>query len=166
MTRRRFFTRDEFTGAHMIAVICIFFGVIIAVNLFMAYHASRSWTGLVVANSYVASQQFNEIVDRIEAQRARGWNQEFELADGRVGFRLTDAGGSPIAIRSASMTFRRAAHDRDDHTVALSRNAAGGYEAAHRLANGIWVVEIDADLGGEEWRDSFRIRVENGALRK
>ena len=50
----------EFTGRHMLAIMLAFFGTIIAVNLVMAIFASRSWTGLVVKNSYVASQEFNE----------------------------------------------------------------------------------------------------------
>ena len=49
----------EFTGRHMLAIMLAFFGVIIAVNLVMATLASKSWTGLVVKNTYVASQQFN-----------------------------------------------------------------------------------------------------------
>ena len=40
-----------------------FFGVIIAVNVVMATLASTSWTGLVVENSYVASQEFNRKAD-------------------------------------------------------------------------------------------------------
>lgn len=164
MSRRRFFTRSEFTGAHMAAVIFAFFGVIIAVNLVMAWHASRSWTGLIVRNSYVASQHFNETVEAIRTQRARGWQQQFELGNGSVSVRLTDAAGSPLRMQSAAVTFRRAAHERDDHTVALDRTADGSYSAPHAIADGIWVVEIDADLGGEAWRDSFRIRVRKGVL--
>lgn len=50
----------EFTGRHMLAIMLAFFGVIIAVNGVMATFATRSWSGLVVENTYVASQQFNE----------------------------------------------------------------------------------------------------------
>ena len=46
----------RFTGFHMLACMIVFFGVIVAVNLTMATLASQSWTGLVVKNSYVASQ--------------------------------------------------------------------------------------------------------------
>ncbi|HLA02420.1 MAG TPA: FixH family protein, partial [Aestuariivirga sp.] len=43
-----------FTGWHMAAITISFFAVIIAVNLTLAVFASSSWSGLVVANSYVA----------------------------------------------------------------------------------------------------------------
>ncbi|TIW70058.1 MAG: cytochrome oxidase, partial [Mesorhizobium sp.] len=43
----------EFTGRHMLFIILGFFGVVIGVNLTMATLASKSWTGLVVENTYV-----------------------------------------------------------------------------------------------------------------
>ena len=52
MTRR-------FTGWHFTAIITAFFGVVIAVNLTMAVFATRTFGGVVVENSYVASQTFD-----------------------------------------------------------------------------------------------------------
>ena len=36
----------RFTGWHMTICLLVFFGVVIAVNVFMAVTASTSWTGL------------------------------------------------------------------------------------------------------------------------
>jgi nitrogen fixation protein FixH len=36
-----------FTGYHMLAILVAFFGVIISVNLLMAYYANSSWSGLI-----------------------------------------------------------------------------------------------------------------------
>ena len=47
MTVRR---QKEFTGTHMVLLICGFFGTIIAVNLALTWFALGSWTGLVVDN--------------------------------------------------------------------------------------------------------------------
>ena len=52
-------TRRRFTGYHMAAILVAFFGVIIAVNMVMATLATRTFGGVVVENSYVASQEFN-----------------------------------------------------------------------------------------------------------
>ena len=62
----------EFTGRHMLAAMLAFFGVIIAVNITMAVFAQTSWTGFVVRNSYVASQEFNGKVAAARAQAALG----------------------------------------------------------------------------------------------
>ncbi len=53
-----------------------FFGVIIAVNLTMAYFANSTWSGLVVANGYVASQSFDKDLAKARAQEALGWKVE------------------------------------------------------------------------------------------
>ena len=50
----------KFTGKHALAVFVGAFGVIIAVNLVLAYNAVKTFPGLEVKNSYVASQEFNE----------------------------------------------------------------------------------------------------------
>ena len=63
-------TGGEFTGRHMLGIMLAFFATVIAVNVTMAMFASKSWTGFVVRNSYVASQEFNE---RSE-ERRRPWD--------------------------------------------------------------------------------------------
>ena len=45
---------------HALAMFVAAFGVIIAVNLVLAYNAVKTFPGLEVKNSYVASQEFNE----------------------------------------------------------------------------------------------------------
>ncbi|MEO0913737.1 MAG: FixH family protein, partial [Pseudomonadota bacterium] len=72
---------EKFTGWHMFAVMVLFFGTIISVNLTLAYFASQSWTGLVVKNSYVASQHFNEDQARLKAQKLLYWVEKLEHSD-------------------------------------------------------------------------------------
>jgi nitrogen fixation protein FixH len=72
-----------FTGRHMTAIICGFFGVVIAVNLTMATLASRTFGGTVVDNSYVASQKFNGWIAAGRAQKALGWQVAVALDEAR-----------------------------------------------------------------------------------
>ncbi len=58
------------TGRHVLIGFCAAFGVIIAVNLWLAISAVRTFPGLDVPNSYVASQTFDK---RRAAQEALGW---------------------------------------------------------------------------------------------
>ncbi|MBU1306263.1 MAG: FixH family protein, partial [Alphaproteobacteria bacterium] len=62
-----------FTGRHMLLISIAFFAVVLAANLTMAISSARTWTGLVVANSYVASQQFQTVHNDIARQVAAGW---------------------------------------------------------------------------------------------
>lgn len=63
----------RFTGRHFTAIIVAFFGVVIAVNLTMAMFATRTFGGVVVENSYVASQKYNGWLDAARKQDRLGW---------------------------------------------------------------------------------------------
>jgi nitrogen fixation protein FixH len=72
-----------FNGWHMTAIICGFFGVVIAVNVTMATLASTTFGGTVVDNSYVASQKFNGWIAAGRAQQKLGWEVRVALDAGR-----------------------------------------------------------------------------------
>ena len=63
-------TERRFTGRHAALLFVGSFGIIISVNVALAVNAVRTFPGLEVKNSYVASQEFN---DRLHAQTALGW---------------------------------------------------------------------------------------------
>ena len=69
----------KLTGKHVLMIFAGAFGVIISVNLVLAYSAIKTFPGLEVKNSYVASQTFNE---RKAAQEALGWNVSAHHHDG------------------------------------------------------------------------------------
>jgi nitrogen fixation protein FixH len=56
----------------MAAIMVAFFAVVIAVNVYMARLASSTFTGVVVENSYVASQHFNRWLDEARAEERLG----------------------------------------------------------------------------------------------
>lgn len=154
----------EFTGRHMLVIMLAFFGVIIGVNVLMAVVAGSSWTGFVVKNSYVASQEFNEKVAAARAQAALGWTPKLTISGGKVHFALSDAVGKPVPITGGSAAFRRPAYEAEDVTVALTgaANSASG-EVALRDGNGI--VEINANAGLDHpWHEILRIVVRDGEL--
>lgn len=153
-------TPPSFTGRHMLAVVLGFFGVIIAVNLTLALFAARSWTGLVVENSYVASQHYNEELARAQRQRALGWQGGLSYDGGRLVFRLHDAAGEPLAGMQVTATVRRPTHEGEDRELSLSPGAAGVYAVAVALMPGTWAAEVHA-LGrdGRPYRRDYRLWV-------
>ncbi|WP_338720691.1 FixH family protein [Devosia sp. XK-2] len=134
-------TAKPFTGWHMLAIICTFFGVVIAVNVTMAVSSMRTWTGLVVANSYVESQRFNEKQHRIAAQREAGWSVQTQYRDGQIVFAARQADGAALTLEAVSAFVRRPVGGHDDATIALVREG-GAYIGAHELAAGVWDVII------------------------
>ncbi|MDX8434742.1 cytochrome oxidase [Mesorhizobium sp. M4B.F.Ca.ET.215.01.1.1] len=155
----------EFTGRHMLFTILGFFGVVIGVNVTMATLASKSWTGLVVENTYVASQQFNRKAEEGRAQAALGWTGELTIVSGNVRYSLSDAAGKPVPLHGVKVRFRHPAYEAEDKTVVLASGSGQEFGVRHTPKDGVWIVEIDADAGlAEPYRDVRRIMISHGAL--
>jgi nitrogen fixation protein FixH len=73
----------QIKGWHVALAFGLAFGLIIAVNLTLAFNAIRTFPGLEVKNSYVASQSFDR--DR-QAQTALDWQGFGAFRRTRVGF--------------------------------------------------------------------------------
>ncbi|CDX13558.1 Nitrogen fixation protein fixH [Mesorhizobium plurifarium] len=161
----------EFTGKHMLIFVLAFFAVVIGVNVTMATLARKSWTGLVVENTYVASQQFNEEARKGRAQAALGWTGKLTVASGEVSYSLVDSQGKPVPLHGVRMLFRHPAYEAQDEALTLAAvpgdtsGNMGAFAVRHTPKNGVWIVEIDADAGlTSPFRDVRRIMISNGAL--
>ncbi|SHF74719.1 Nitrogen fixation protein FixH [Kaistia soli DSM 19436] len=128
----------EFTGWHMLAGMGAFFGVIIGVNVFLAVSASRTWTGLVVENSYVASQEFNEKERLAKEQAALGWRAVLTYDASRLQLDIRDRDGAPIDLGPVTVALTRPLGDHEDRTVPLFRGTNGVYSAVIDLPHGVW----------------------------
>jgi nitrogen fixation protein FixH len=131
----------EFTGRHMLLVICGFFAVVISVNVVMAVSASRTWTGLVVQNSYVESQQFQEKHDRVKAQVAEGWRFTIGYRAGSLYFHASDKSGNPLVLDAVQAFLRRPVGGHDDQSIGLVQTDQD-YAALVELAPGVWDVTV------------------------
>lgn len=156
----RLFARNEFTGWHMAVVMGLFFGTIIAVNVTLAVFAGSSWSGLVVKNTYVASQKFNEETARRAAEAALGWRAVPTYAEGRFDLALAGPDGDPIRHAVVTATLGRPATEVEDRALQLLP-AGDGYSAPVELASGIWQAEL-AVIGpkGERWSHAYRFTVD------
>lgn len=130
----------ELKGRHVLAIAVGAFGVIIAVNLVMAWQAIRTFPGLEVANGYVASQTFD--VER-RAQEALGWTAVPDYRDGRLTLTVTDADGLPAVVQSLEVLVGRTTAANDDQQPVLTR-VAGVWEADLALARGKWMLKVEA----------------------
>ncbi|MFP3383358.1 MULTISPECIES: FixH family protein [Tritonibacter] len=130
----------EFTGKHMLALCVGCFGIIIAVNIYMAVSAVRTFPGLEVKNSYVASQEFDI---RRAAQEALGWSVYASAVGDRVKLEITDRNGAPVEAASLTATLGRATHVKDDQTPAFVFDG-DAYVAPAKLAPGNWNIRMVA----------------------
>ena len=137
-------TPKPFTGRHMLLVTVSFFAVVVAANLTMAISSARTWTGLVVDNSYVASQEFQSVQDTIARQKAAGWTLKTSYDNGVVRFEALDSAGAPIALTGVSAFIRRPVGGHDDTSIGLSLKD-GAYEASITLPPGVWDITVTTD---------------------
>lgn len=130
----------KLTGWHVFAIFGAAFGVIIAVNLALAWNAVATFPGLEVKNSYVASQSFD---DRRTAQNALGWNVTATAKGGLVILEITDTAGKPIQAGTLDATLGRATHVKDDRTPNFAFDGQA-YVARETLSPGNWNIRMKA----------------------
>lgn len=142
-----------FTGKKFLAVMLGFFGVIIGVNLLMAWLAIGSFPGVIVESGYVASQDFNDDSKRFAAQAERGWVVATDEAAGLA--TITISGPDGAAVPGLTLTVRaiRPTDERMDADLAFEETAPGVYVARENLAAGQWRLSILAEGVGDRWSD-------------
>ena len=132
--------RGPLTGHKVFAIFASFFVVIIGVNLVLAWQAIATFPGLETANSYVASQTFDD--DRA-AQLALGWTVTAAVHQGELQVSITDAEGMPVQAAAISGIFGRATVTRDDQTPDFAFDGAL-YRAAVTADQGNWNLRLQA----------------------
>jgi nitrogen fixation protein FixH len=137
------------TGWHMLSIVFAFFGTIIAVNLVMAFAATGTFPGLVVENSYVASQHYDELLAKSQAQDAAGWQHELSIDEGQIDFRLATAAGTPAADLTVTAYVGRPSTTREDRMLTLTPLGRGRYQSVDALPPGRWELDLEARHGGE-----------------
>lgn len=132
----------ELTGQKVLAISVASFGLIIAVNFYMAFKAISTFPGLEVDNSYVASQSFD--ADR-RAQIALGWTVTpiYDAAKHIITLDFRDLNGAPVTVRDLTVLIGRSTEARDDlHPLFTQSN--GVYTAPVDLPMGKWMLHIEA----------------------
>ncbi|SMO67377.1 FixH family protein [Ruegeria faecimaris] len=138
----------KFTGKHALAVFVASFGVIITVNLVLAYSAVKTFPGLEVKNSYVASQEFNE---RLKEHQALGWFIRAEISGGLLILHITDQTGAPVKVADLQAVVGRATHVKDDFAPGFTFDGTA-YATPASLGPGNWNIRLVAkDHSGAEF---------------
>lgn len=150
----------QITGRHVLIFTVAAFSIIIAVNLTLAVQAVRTFPGLEVKNSYVASQNFD--ADRA-AQIALGWDVAAEYADGQLTVSFTRDGAQALDVAELSALVGWATSTRDD-VVPEFTQAGGVFTAPVTLEPGNWNIRLNAvSQDGTEFRQRVVLNVDPGS---
>lgn len=124
------------TGRHVAMMFVTGFGIIIAVNAALAINAVRTFPGLEVPNSYIASQTFQA---RSDAQQSLGWVASAVYKDGELRLTITDAAGNPAPALDLSAHIGRPTEAKNDADLDL-RDGSSRID----LAEGAWRLDLSA----------------------
>lgn len=134
-------TQDKhLTGRHVAMIFVSAFAVIIGVNLLLAVSAVKTFPGLEVKNSYIASQTFD---DRRQAQHALGWDVGAVAENGELVLSIRDSAGQPVEAATLNAVFGRATHVKDDFIPEFQFDGQN-YVAHAVLAEGNWNMRMTA----------------------
>lgn len=135
----------RFTGWHMTAILLAFFGVIVAVNFTMAAFATRTFGGVVVENSYVASQKYNGWLKAAREQERLGWKAEARL-DGERRVKVE------VSLPGAVVTGYAEHPLGQEADVPLRFTGIGSFRSQNPLPPGRWTVHLLVRRGAEQAR--------------
>jgi nitrogen fixation protein FixH len=136
-------TRErKLTGWHVLAMFVAFFGVIIAVNITLAWKAISTFPGVEVENGYVASQSFDK--DRA-AQIALNWTLTpgYDPVAHELRLAFEDKAGQPVTLGTLSVLVGRTTETSDDQRPEFVLQN-GVYVAPATLAMGKWMMAVEA----------------------
>ncbi|MCW2284441.1 nitrogen fixation protein FixH [Rhodoblastus acidophilus] len=141
------------TGRSVLLMLMAFFGVMLAVNVYMAREAVATHPGLDQRNPYDEGVAYNKEIAAARAQDALGWSVDLTRARKGAATEVTasvkDKAGQPVSGLQASLHFVHPSSSRLDKEVAAGVIADGLYAGAADLTPGHWLVEIAFTRDGE-----------------
>lgn len=142
------------TGWHVLAILGVFFGVMVAVNVVFVTAALSTHSG-ETRYAYMKGLNFNEVLAEERAQSELGWGMKIELvrpanAPARLVATLSQRDGSPLTGAGMTAIVGRPATQADDATLSFTETSPGHYEApAPMLGPGAWRFEATATKPGQ-----------------
>ena len=152
------------------------FVVIIVVNMFMLYFATRSFSGLSANDPYMTGNNYNTEIAAAEAQKRLGWKSTlsvdvtpppagFAMPAGslptRLSLAVTDRNGKPVEGLLITVELRRPTKLGMDQRVELATSERGVYTQWVGVpAPGQWDVRVLALRDAEVYRLSQRALIQ------
>ena len=156
MTSKR--APKAFTGRHMAAILIGFFAVVIVVNLVMARFALSTFGGTVVDNSYVASQHYNEWLQRAEAQDRLGWDMAVRVGTDRHAVLSVRKGGAPLTGLTVAATLAHPLGRAAPRAIVFAADADGALRSVEPLPPGRWRLDLSIRQAADEAR--YRVDIQ------
>ncbi|MEE9346837.1 MAG: FixH family protein [Robiginitomaculum sp.] len=144
--------KKELTGKHVLVMLVVFFGLIIAVNGYFLYAAVTTFRGEDIKQSYRQGLEYNETIAQRAAGQALGWSATANLIEGDNGasqviIEMKDAAGDPLTGLTLTGRLRHPADTARDKPLIFETLGAGRYMAPALDVTGKWQLNALASKG-------------------
>ena len=136
-----------FTGKHMAAILFAGFGIVFAVNFSMASLATRGFGGVVVENSYVASQKYNGWLEEARRQKMTGWDAQVTRTDGNRLSVMTQDTPEDVVVTAIA---RHPLGHEPDQDLTFERVGDNQYVSVDPMGDGRRIVRLHIRSGAQE----------------
>lgn len=145
-------TKKKITGFHVTLMFVAFFGVIMAVNFYMASLALGSFSGTVVDNSYVASQKYNEWLEESRQEAAHGWTvSDPKRASDKLQLSVVNAQGNPLSDAKVTTIAYHPVGRTEAINLTFTKNSDGQFTSNETLPSGRWKLKISITERGRNY---------------
>lgn len=152
----------KLNGYHVLGIFGGCFGIILSVNLFMAFQAVSTFPGLEVSSSYADSQTFDV---RRHAQEELGWQASVETTNTQVTLTLVDEAGRPVYPAELTALLTRPTTRANDQVLELTRGPNGTLTAPAVLDAGRWRLRmVGVARDGTDYRHNITFTIPASAL--
>ncbi|MHB8886876.1 MAG: FixH family protein [Methylovirgula sp.] len=136
------------TGAKVLAILILFFGMIFAVNGAMVYYAETTFSGEVDPHPYEHGLAYNRDIATAESQAARHWQVAAHITGTSrtktVEAIFRDGNGHALAGLAVIAKLEFATDMNRDRSLILTEATPGVYRGEIAVANGEWNLVIAA----------------------
>jgi len=141
------------------------FLVVIGVNAVLITAASKTFSGLVVANPYKKGAEYSANQQDLAEQRRLNWRHRISVApaaNGELSLQVqwSDAAGFALSGMTVVASLERPVEQIEPITLRLTERGGGIYAATLQLPRaGIWDLRIRAEHGSRHVVAADRIQV-------
>src|SRR4051812_37693716 len=132
--------------------------LVIAANGTMIWFAARSFPG-AIENGFEIGTGYNRILDAVQRQSALGWTVQTAVEKESILLSLTDRAGKPLDGLAVEALAARPVGPADPPPLASPPAGTGRDRAAAGLAEGQWMVMLEAKDGAARYLTSRRILI-------
>jgi nitrogen fixation protein FixH len=148
-------TGFRLTGRMVLLILLAFFGVVVSVNVFMAYVAINTFSGLQSQRPYETGIGFNRTLKSAGVQEEQHWQvtTHYErMADGRVSLKLSlrDKNGQPVDGTVTKVSLLSPVNAMRDVVFDLTSQGAGDFTGMAVADAGQWDLVIEVKQGHAE----------------